>query len=122
MSQLKVDEILGLSTGDVDITGNVEIGSDADTKNLDISGNLIIDGITYADDRIEAPSIGVNDDQLIPGFFTLTNAKVACAAGGTVTMRESSGSGTLVQAGFVKAYLDDGTTVYIPYFTDTAGS
>jgi len=116
MSYLKTDEIKPQNSN-VKISGNLDVGEDGDPKALDVSGNAVVDG------TIKGAGIGSNDDPgAITGALTLTNAKVASQAGGTVTMRESSGSGTLTQAGFIKAYLDDGTEIYIPYFTAHTGS
>jgi|GEM_PF-6341060 len=124
-SKLGIDEIYPVSGTDVSVSGNVNVGTDAVPKTLDVSENVVInkvDGIVVTAGRVEAPAVGASGDSAITGSFTLSSGKQACADGGTVVMRDSSGAGTLTQAGFVKAYLDDGTEIYIPYFTAHAGA
>lgn len=133
MSKVKVNEIEPITGEDVDVNGNVQVGTDADPKTLNVKGNvtleadLIVDvdvlDVDSVEDKVSVKGLTIVDD---PGAgeadtLKLTNVKDDSLDTGTGTILLKGSGTTQNSAGFLKLYI--GTQViYVPYFTDITGS
>lgn len=132
-AELKLTKITPTTGNNIDVEGNLVIGTDAEPKALEVKGNLTIKGdiavdtdlfeIDTSTGKVKAKGLMVIDDEGTGEADTLmlTNVKDNTLSTGTGTIK-LKGTGTAQDsAGFIKMYT--GTTViYIPYFTDITGS